>query len=96
MVKYLKGLDTLRALASLIVVWGHIELIKQQKGLPNLLGSNFYLPSGRLSVILFFVLSGFLITYLLVKNEELLLLHALNFNTLIDTDKQKTSLSLAF
>ncbi len=36
MVKYLKGLDTLRAIAALTVVWGHIELMKQKNGFSNL------------------------------------------------------------
>lgn len=71
MVKYLKGLDTLRAIAALIVVWCHIELLKKNKGLVNLLDNEYFnIPSGHLAVILFFVLSGFLITFLLVKERE--------------------------
>lgn len=70
MKNHLKGLDTLRALAALTVVWGHIELFKKNKGLPNLLDNPIiHLPSGRMAVILFFVISGFLITYLLVKEQ---------------------------
>ncbi len=71
MVKYLKGLDTLRAIAALIVVWGHIELLKKNKGMVNLIDNEYFnLPSGHIAVILFFVLSGFLITFLLVKERE--------------------------
>lgn len=68
---YLKGLDTLRAIAALIVVWGHLELLKQRQGLENLLSNDrINLPSAHLAVILFFVISGFLITYLLVGEKD--------------------------
>ena len=65
---HLKGLDTLRAIAALIVVWSHIEFIKGLKGLPQ---NNFiFFPNAHFSVTLFFVLSGFLITFLLVKEFQ--------------------------
>jgi peptidoglycan/LPS O-acetylase OafA/YrhL len=64
---YFKGLDTLRAIAALIVVIGHIELLKKGKNIPNLF---LNLPDGHIAVVLFFVISGFLITYLLVKERE--------------------------
>ena len=68
---HFKGLDTLRAIAALVVVFGHIELFKNNKSIPNLIDNDFILlPSGHIAVILFFVLSGFLITYLLVKEKE--------------------------
>lgn len=71
MIKYFKGLDTLRAIAALVVVFGHIELLKNKNSIPNLIDNNFILfPSGHIAVILFFVLSGFLITYLLVNEKE--------------------------
>lgn len=71
MTNYFKGLDTLRAIASLVVVWRHIELLKQNESIPNLIDNDFILfPSGHIAVILFFVLSGFLITYLLVKEKD--------------------------
>jgi len=71
MVQYIKGLDTLRAIAALFVVWGHIELLKKRDLIPNLIDANFTpFPDGHLSVILFFVLSGFLITYLLVNENN--------------------------
>lgn len=70
-VNYLKGLDTLRAIASLIVVWCHIEVIKRSLSIPNLYDKKaIFFPSGHYSVVLFFVLSGFLITYLLVREKE--------------------------
>ena len=65
---HLKGLDTLRAVAALIVVWSHIEFIKGLKGLPK---NNFILfPNAHFSVTLFFVLSGFLITFLLTREFQ--------------------------
>ena len=67
---HLKGLDTLRAIAAIIVVWGHIELFKKERGIQNLIDDGFYLPSGHISVILFFVISGFLITYLLTLEKK--------------------------
>lgn len=70
MKNHIKGLDTLRMLAALIVVWGHIEFLKKINGLPSLYGKGLPIPNGHLSVILFFVISGFLITYLLVKERN--------------------------
>ncbi len=68
---YFKGLDTLRAIAALVVVIGHIELQKKENGIPNLINHPYIkLASGHIGVVLFFVLSGFLITYLLVKEKE--------------------------
>ena len=63
--KYIKGLDTLRAFAVIIVLIGHW-------GLPVKLGSTAGLlfrgifPPGKFGVDLFFVLSGFLITSILL------------------------------
>lgn len=69
--KYLKGLDTLRALAATIVVVDHIEIIKQNHHISNLIDHpSLIYPDGHLSVILFFVISGFLITYLLLIEEN--------------------------
>lgn len=68
MSNYLKGLDTLRALAALIVVWSHVEMIKGMYGVQNF-GLSI-MPNAHFSVTLFFVLSGFLITFLLVKEKE--------------------------
>jgi len=66
--EHLKGLDSLRAIAALIVVWSHIEFIKGLKNIPQ---NNFiFFPNAHFSVTLFFVLSGFLITFLLVKEFQ--------------------------
>jgi len=67
---YLKGLDTLRAIAAFVVVFGHIELFKQERGYDSILTTNISYPNGHIGVVLFFVLSGFLITFLLVGEYD--------------------------
>lgn len=62
--KKLKGLDSLRAIAALIVVINHIELIKHTNKIDDF---RSILPNPHIAVILFFVISGFLITFLLAK-----------------------------
>ncbi|MDB0011071.1 acyltransferase, partial [Flavobacteriales bacterium] len=66
--KKLKGLDTLRAIAAIVVVIEHVEVIKRSNKIDNFVD---IVPSAHLSVLLFFVISGFLITYLLTKEWEL-------------------------
>lgn len=68
MKEHLKGLDTLRAIAALIVVVSHLELLKDRNHIENIFE---VVPSGHISVILFFVLSGFLISFLLMKELEI-------------------------
>jgi peptidoglycan/LPS O-acetylase OafA/YrhL len=67
---YLPGLNALRFFAALSVIIGHVELLKSQLGIPN----NYYLFErinfGGLGVYFFFVLSGFLITYLLFVEKD--------------------------
>ena len=61
---YLEGLNGLRAIAALTVVIGHVTLFKY---------SSFNLPTIKLGmhgVTLFFVISGFLITYLLLNEKK--------------------------
>ncbi len=68
---HLKGLDTLRAVAALSVVVGHIEMFKRSNGLKSLLHLPFFKQTGgHTGVTLFFVLSGFLITILLIKEKK--------------------------
>ncbi len=66
--KQLPNLDSVRAIAALIVVVSHIELQKQELGFANIRPTvkNF----GSTGVTIFFVLSGFLITYLLFKEHS--------------------------
>lgn len=68
---YFPNLNGLRFIAVLLVIIHHIE---QFKGLFHI--SDFFKPNtsiylvGQLGVVLFFVLSGFLITYLLLVEEQ--------------------------
>ncbi len=68
---YLPNLNGLRFIAAAMVIVHHIEQLKSMFSLTNYWGS---VPSvfvmGKLGVVLFFVLSGFLITYLLLKEEQ--------------------------
>lgn len=65
--RQLPNLDSVRAIAALIVVFSHIELQKQEFGLANIRPTVKYF--GSIGVTIFFVLSGFLITYLLFKEH---------------------------
>lgn len=67
MKQHIKNLDTFRAIAAIVVMIGHIELFRQ-----NNWGSSLFniVPSGHTAVMMFFVISGFLITFLLTKEKE--------------------------
>jgi peptidoglycan/LPS O-acetylase OafA/YrhL len=68
---HLKGLDSLRAIAAIVVVVGHIELLKSMFGIDSYTDLPFFKDTGgHVAVVLFFVLSGFLITTLLLKEKE--------------------------
>jgi len=68
---HFKGLDSLRGIAAISVIIGHIELIKRSYQIPNFLDERFFkFNPGHTGVILFFVLSGFLITLLLLKEKS--------------------------
>jgi peptidoglycan/LPS O-acetylase OafA/YrhL len=67
---YFPSLNGLRFIAALMVIVHHIEQVKYIYGLPNNFSSLFIQIIGELGVILFFVLSGFLITYLLLEEEN--------------------------
>lgn len=67
---YFRGLNGLRFFAAIAVVITHIELIKYQSGYSNIWKDNMLVfELGSLGVIFFFVLSGFLITYLLMQEK---------------------------
>ena len=67
---YFPGLNTIRFIAAFIVIVNHIELFKKHLGQPNYAYVDAFFLMGRLGVVLFFVLSGFLITYLLLIEKE--------------------------
>lgn len=63
---FFPGLNELRALAALCVILSHIEQMKELAGLPY----KYWFPiPGKLGVILFFALSGFLITAILIGEK---------------------------
>src|SRR3989344_4809022 len=71
---YFYGLDEIRAIAALLVYFHHVELFKNRESHSSLYQvkytGHFIWNIGHNSVICFFVLSGFLITYLLLKEKE--------------------------
>src|SRR5262249_6921629 len=68
------ALDELRGLAALSVIVHHIERNKNRLGYPSLFGEpalvHFVSHLGQLGVSCFFVLSGFLMTFLLVTEHR--------------------------
>lgn len=65
-ITHIKGLDTLRAIAATVVMLGHIDLFTGRMGYD----ASFFFPNGHLGVVLFFSLSGFLITLLLLVEKQ--------------------------
>lgn len=68
---YFPNLNGLRFIAAFFVIINHTEQLKVYYKLGNGVVSDFAKNIGKLGVMLFFVLSGFLITYLLVSEENL-------------------------
>ena len=64
------GLNGLRFFAAMAVVITHIELIKKSFGLVSFWNNPLIFELGSLGVNFFFVLSGFLITYLLLEEKK--------------------------
>jgi Predicted acyltransferases len=67
---YFPGLNGIRFIAALFVILRHAEQHREEMNLPNLLDWRFLEAAGGLGVSIFFVLSGFLITYLLLAEKE--------------------------
>ena len=66
---YFPSLNGLRAIAAFVVLFTHVERYKQIAGNPSILTVAFNSFAGGLSVSFFFVLSGFLITSLLLREK---------------------------
>ena len=67
---YFPNLNGVRFIAAFSVLIHHTEQIKYLMGLENIYGNYFIKNLGKLGVGLFFVLSGFLITYLLLSEKN--------------------------
>ncbi len=73
---YLPGLNGLRAFAAILVVTSHVKLYLKEYNLDPFIFGTFKdgnprgLPTGGYSSTIFFVISGFLITYLLQIEKE--------------------------
>jgi peptidoglycan/LPS O-acetylase OafA/YrhL len=67
---YFPNLDGLRFIAAALVILSHVEQFKKEFNLPNIWSNEFIHNMGGLGVYLFFTLSGFLITFLLLKEKE--------------------------
>lgn len=65
---YFPNLNGLRFIAALMVIYSHMELNKSYFLLDNYFSKVKHL--GNLGVVIFFVLSGFLITFLLMEEKE--------------------------
>ena len=69
-ISHFKGLNTLRFIAAFLVVIHHAESLRKDHGLQNHLKDLGLFQNGTHAVSFFFVLSGFLSTYLLLKERE--------------------------
>lgn len=67
---YFKNLHGFRFFAALLVILTHLELFKKRAGLVNHWDNSFFYEAGSAGVDFFFVLSGFLITSLLLKEID--------------------------
>jgi peptidoglycan/LPS O-acetylase OafA/YrhL len=67
---YFQSLNGLRFFAATAVIFHHVEQYKFWAGLPNIWGNTVIDALGHKAVSLFFVLSGFLITYLLLVEKQ--------------------------
>lgn len=68
-ISFFKGLNTLRFFAAFLVVIHHSESMKLKNGIESL-GALSLLHQGHYAVTFFFVLSGFLMTYFLLKERN--------------------------
>ena len=64
------GLNGVRFIAALLVIVDHTELFKSNLGYETIWGNSYSSYLGANGVTIFFVLSGFLITYLLLSEKQ--------------------------
>ncbi|TAH29454.1 MAG: acyltransferase [Cytophagales bacterium] len=69
---FFNNLNTVHFIAASVVIVNHIEQVKSMFGLNNIWNNHIIKQIGELGVLLFFVLSGFLITYLLLEEKKYL------------------------
>ncbi|KAA0990231.1 acyltransferase family protein [Dyadobacter aurulentus] len=67
--RYFPNLNGVRCIAAVLVIFHHLEQAKHALGIANIYELPIVQHAGRLGVGLFFVLSGFLITYLLLDEK---------------------------
>ena len=68
--KYVKGLDTLRAFAVFFVILQHYNGLISDKNIIGEFAKKVLIPDGGFGVDLFFVLSGYLITSILLNAKQ--------------------------
>lgn len=68
--KWFFNFDGLRFFAALLVIVTHTESIKKDFGFHSFYSYSFFTNAGPLAVTFFFVLSGFLIAYLLMHEQQ--------------------------
>jgi peptidoglycan/LPS O-acetylase OafA/YrhL len=76
---YFPGLNGVRFIAALLVIIDHIELFKSNFGFKTLWEDSYSSHLGAFGVTIFFVLSGFLITYLLLAEKTNTSINIKNF-----------------
>jgi len=67
---YFRNLNGIRFIAALFVFTNHVESTQLNFNLPYTPNFNFFTPLGKTGVVMFFVLSGFLITSLLLQEKK--------------------------
>lgn len=67
---YFPGLNAVRFFAAFLVIIDHLELFKSYLGIPTWWADSYSTYLGKFGVTIFFVLSGYLITYLLLVEKE--------------------------
>lgn len=69
-IKYFPSLNSLRFFAASFVLIGHAESLRAARKIEGNLHDYSFFNNGQNAVLFFFVLSGFLITYLLLKEQK--------------------------